>query len=216
MNDKLLREYVITELDYDPSVESAPHIGVSVENGVVTLSGHVSSFAEKFAAEKAVKRVKGVRAIAQEIEVRYPEQKKTADDQIAQRALAIISWDAMVPNDAVMVKVQDGWVTLSGQVQWNYQRIAAESAVRRLSGVVGVHNDIKVKPRVQPQDVKNKIMEALKRNAELEANAIRVNVSGGKVTLEGKVKSWYEHGVAERAAWSAPGVKAVEDRLVTA
>ena len=138
MNDKLLREYVITELDYDPSVESAPHIGVSVENGVVTLSGHVSSFAEKFAAEKAVKRVKGVRAIAQEIEVRYPEQKKTADDQIAQRALAIISWDAMVPNDAVMVKVQDGWVTLSGQVQWNYQRIAAESAVRRLSGVVGV------------------------------------------------------------------------------
>jgi osmotically-inducible protein OsmY len=212
MTGKLLRQYVIDELDFDPSFDSA-NVGVAVENGVVTLTGHVGSYAEKIAAEKAAQRVKGVHAVAQEIEVRYPEQKKTADDQIAERAIAIIGWDAMVPVDAVMVKVQKGWVTLTGNVEWQYQRTAAESAIRRLSGVIGVTNLIEVKPRIQPQNIKAKIMEALKRNAELEADSIRVTVKDDKVTLEGRVKAWFERGIAERAAWSAPGVKSVEDRL---
>lgn len=212
MTGKLLRQYVIDELDFDPSFNSA-NVGVAVENGVVTLTGHVGSYAEKIAAEKAAQRVKGVHAVAQEIEVRYPEQKKTADDQIAERAVAIIGWDAMVPVDAVMVKVQKGWVTLTGNVEWQYQRTAAESAIRRLSGVIGVTNLIEVKPRIQPQNIKAKIMEALKRNAELEADSIRVTVKDDKVTLEGRVKAWFERGIAERAAWSAPGVKSVEDRL---
>jgi len=212
MTGKLLRQYVIDELDFDPSFDSA-NVGVAVENGVVTLTGHVGSYAEKIAAEKAAQRVKGVHAVAQEIEVRYPEQKKTADDQIAERAVAIIGWDAMVPVDAVMVKVQKGWVTLTGNVEWQYQRTAAESAIRRLSGVIGVTNLIEVKPRIQPQNIKAKIMEALKRNAELEADSIRVTVKDDKVTLEGTVKAWFERGIAERAAWSAPGVKSVEDRL---
>jgi osmotically-inducible protein OsmY len=212
MTGKLLRQYVIDELDFDPSFDSA-NVGVAVENGVVTLTGHVGSYAEKIAAEKAAQRVKGVHAVAQEIEVRYPEQKKTADDQIAERAVAIIGWDAMVNVDAVMVKVQKGWVTLTGNVEWQYQRTAAESAIRRLSGVIGVTNLIEVKPRIQPQNIKAKIMEALKRNAELEADSIRVTVKDDKVTLEGRVKAWFERGIAERAAWSAPGVKSVEDRL---
>lgn len=212
MTGKLLRQYVIDELDFDPSFDLA-NVGVAVENGVVTLTGHVGSYAEKIAAEKAAQRVKGVHAVAQEIEVRYPEQKKTADDQIAERAVAIIGWDAMVPVDAVMVKVQKGWVTLTGNVEWQYQRTAAESAIRRLSGVIGVTNLIEVKPRIQPQNIKAKIMEALKRNAELEADLIRVTVKDDKVTLEGRVKAWFERGIAERAAWSAPGVKSVEDRL---
>jgi len=212
MTGKLLRQYVIDELDFDPSFDSA-NVGVAVENGVVTLTEHVGSYAEKIAAEKAAQRVKGVHAVAQEIEVRYPEQKKTADDQIAERAVAIIGWDAMVPVDAVMVKVQKGWVTLTGNVEWQYQRTAAESAIRRLSGVIGVTNLIEVKPRIQPQNIKAKIMEALKRNAELEADSIRVTVKDDKVTLEGRVKAWFERGIAERAAWSAPGVKSVEDRL---
>jgi osmotically-inducible protein OsmY len=212
MTGKLLRQYVIDELDFDPSFDSA-NVGVAVENGVVTLTGHVGSYAEKIAAEKAAQRVKGVHAVAQEIEVRYPEQKKTADDQIAERAVAIIGWDAMVPVDAVMVKVQKGWVTLTGNVEWQYQRTAAESAIRRLSGVIGVTNLIEVKPRIQPQNIKAKIMEALKRNAELEADSIRVTVKDDKVTLESRVKAWFERGIAERAAWSAPGVKSLEDRL---
>jgi len=212
MTGKLLRQYVIDELDFDPSFDSA-NVGVAVENGVVTLTGHVGSYAEKIAAEKAAQRVKGVHAVAQEIEVRYPEQKKTADDQIAEHAVAIIGWDAMVPVDAVMVKVQKGWVTLTGNVEWQYQRTAAESAIRRLSGVIGVTNLIEVKPRIQPQNIKAKIMEALKRNAELEADSIRVTVKDDKVTLEGRVRAWFERGIAERAAWSAPGVKSVEDRL---
>ena len=212
MTGKLLRQYVIDELDFDPSFDSA-NVGVAVENGVVTLTGHVGSYAEKIAAEKAAQRVKGVHAVAQEIEVRYPEQKKTADDQIAECAVAIIGWDAMVPVDAVMVKVQKGWVTLTGNVEWQYQRTAAESAIRRLSGVIGVTNLIEVKPRIQPQNIKAKIMEALKRNAELEADSIRVTVKDDKVTLEGRVKAWFERGIAERTAWSAPGVKSVEDRL---
>jgi len=212
MSDMTLRQDVIDELDFDPSINSA-NIGVAVSNGVVTLSGHVASYSEKIASEKAAQRVKGVRGIAQEIAVRYPSDKKTADDQIAERALASIAWDARIPSDNIKVKVAQGWVTLTGHANWYYQASAAESAVRRLSGVIGVTNLIEVRPEARPQDVRAKIIDALKRNAELEADSIRVVVHDHKVTLEGKVKAWYERGVAERAAWSVPGVSLVEDHL---
>lgn len=160
-----------------------------------------------------MERIKGVRAIAEEVEVRYPGHKRTSDDEIAERALSILGWSIQVPKDSVHVKVENGWVTLTGSVDWQYQRVAAESAVRGLSGVVTVENLIDVKPRVAPRDVKQKILDALKRSAELEVDAICVNVTDGKVVLEGNVKSWYERGIAEHAAWSAPGVKAVQDDL---
>lgn len=213
MSDISLRQYVLDELEFEPSVNAA-HIGVATEKGVVTLSGHVGSYAEKIAAERVVQRIRGVRAIAQEIEVRYPDAKKTADDEIAKRALNIIAWDATIPEEKLMVKVQNGWITLSGEAEWNYQRTAAEEAVRKLSGVLGVSNLITVLPRVDAIDIKLLIENALKRSAEIEAAGVRVNVSGGTVTLEGNVQSWRERSVAEQAAWAIPGVGFVEDRLV--
>jgi osmotically-inducible protein OsmY len=213
MTDLNLRQDIIDELDFEPRVNSA-QIGVSVKDGVVTLSGHVGSYAEKLAAEKAVKRVKGVKAIAEEIKVRFPEDKKTADDEIASRAVSLLRWSAVVPGDSVMVKVQDGWVSLSGQVNWQFQRSAAEAEIRRLSGVVGVVNSIAIKPRVQPVDVKHKIEAALRRNAEIDAQGIQVSVEdGGRVYLDGYVHDWREREAAEHAAWMAPGVVRVDDRL---
>jgi osmotically-inducible protein OsmY len=212
MSDKWLRQSIVDELDFDPSV-SGTHIGVAVEDGVVTLTGHVGSYAEKIAAERAVQRVKGVRAIAEEIKVRYPSDKKMADDQIAKRALDILAWDTTIPKDKIQVKVQDGWVTLSGDVDWNFQKTDAQRTVRRLSGVVGISNSINVKPRVSVDDVKGRIEKALKRSAELDANTIRVTAAGGKVTLEGRVKAWYERDLAEKTAWAVPGVTFVEDRI---
>jgi osmotically-inducible protein OsmY len=173
----------------------------------------VASYAEKIAAERAARRVGGVRALAEEIEVRYPSEKKTADDQIAERALKVMAWDAMVPEDAVSVRVEKGWVMLEGSVPWYYQKSACEDAVRKLTGVAGVTNLIKVKPRVEAADVKDKIMAALKRNAEVEADAIRITVKDGTVTIDGKVKAWYERDLVEQAAWSAPGVASVIDRV---
>ena len=212
MDDISLREDILDELCFEPSLDAA-NIGVTVERGVVTLSGHVGSYAEKIAAEKAVQRVRGVRAVAEEIEVRYPNDKKLADDEIAQRALAIIGWDATVPDERIKVKVEKGWVTLSGEVQWQYQRSAAKQAVRKLSGVRGVTNLIGVRAPLDVGDIRSHIEGALKRGAEVEAHAIRVGVEGGKVTLEGRVNTWHERNVVERAAWAVPGVSAVEDRL---
>jgi osmotically-inducible protein OsmY len=212
MDDRTLRQYIIDELDFDPSFNSA-NIGVAVENGVATLTGHVSSYAEKLAAERAARRVKGVRALAEEIEVRYSSEKKTSDDQIAERALKVMAWDARVPKDAVTVRVERGWVTLEGSAGWRYQKSACESAVRKLTGVVGVTNLIRVRPRVEATDVRNKIMAALKRNAEIETDAVRIFVDGNTVTLEGKVKAWYERDLVEKAAWSAPGVASVVDNV---
>lgn len=212
MSDKALRQAVIDELEWDPSF-NARHIGVAVEDGVVTLSGHVGSYIERLAAEKAVKRVKGVRAIAEEIEVRFPSDKKTSDDQIAKRALDVIAWDSTIPKDRIQIKVQNGFVTLTGEVDWFYQRDDAEAAVRKLTGVKGLSNEIKVKPQVRGTDIKQRIETALKRNAEVEADAIKVTVQEGRVILDGKVKAWYERELAERTAWSAPGVISVEDRI---
>lgn len=213
MDDKTLRQNVMDELEFEPAVDAA-HIGVAVENGVVTLNGHVGSYTEKLAAEKAVKRVRGVRALAEGLKVRFASDKKANDDEIAHRAIAILQWSAVVPQNAVMVKVQDGWVTLSGEVNWQHQRIAAEHLVRRLSGIHGVLNAITLKPHVQPLDVKHKIENALRRTAEVQAQQIHVSVEDGRaVALEGDVHDWEERDAVERAAWSVPGVTRVIDRL---
>jgi osmotically-inducible protein OsmY len=212
MTDKDLRRDVLDELDFEPSLD-AGDIGVAVADGVVTLTGHVGSYAEKVEAERALRRVKGVRAIAQEIQVRPHNAKKIEDDQIAARALAIIDWSVHLPKDAIQVRVAQGWITLTGEVSWAFQADAVEEAVRKLSGVVDVVNLVAVKPRIQPAAVKDRILEAFKRNALFEADAIKVSVAGDTVTLEGTVTALTERDAAERAAWSAPGVRSVDDRI---
>ena len=212
MRDIQLRQEVLDELEFDPVIDAA-HIGVTVDGGVVTLTGHVSSYAEKLAAEAAVRRVRGVRAIAEEIEVRYPGHKQTSDDEIARRALSILRWDVFVPDEAIKLTVHKGLVTLAGEVQRYFQKYAAETAIRKLSGVTGVVNDITIKPTANVANIKGKIEDALKRHAEVEAKGIRVTVLNDEVTLDGKVDSWDERQAVISAAWSAPGVRSVEDNL---
>ena len=213
MNDIELRQAIIDELEFEPSVDAA-NIGVAVDKGIVSLSGHVASYVEKVAAEKAAKRVKGVRAIAEAIKVRFASDKKTNDDEIARRALNILEWSAVAPKDAVMVKVQDGWVTLSGEVNWQYQRIEIEQIIRRLSGIHGVLNAIALKPHVEPNDVRNRIEGALRRHAYVQAERIHVGVEDGRsVTLDGSVQDLQQREAVKRAAWSVPGVSRVIDRL---
>ena len=212
MTDSSLKQAVLDELNWQPSVEAA-HIGVTAKDGVVTLTGHVGSLAEKLAAERAAGSVFGVKAIAEELEVRYPFEKKEDDADIAQRVLQVLSWDIEVPKDKVKVKVEKGLVTLSGDLDWYYQRSAAEADVRKLPGVIGLNNIIVLKPRVQASNVRDKIEAAFKRNAQIEADNITVTTDGGKVTLGGNVDTWYERSLAEGTAWSAPGVTQVENRL---
>ncbi|MBV6274449.1 BON domain-containing protein [Alcaligenaceae bacterium CGII-47] len=213
MKDTELRDMVERALEFEPSIDAAD-IGVAVENGVVTLTGHVASYPQKFTAERVVQGVKNVRGIAQEIEVRTGVGNQPADDEIATRALNSIAWDVTVPDNKIQVKVQKGWVTLSGRVDWNFQRAAAERAVQKLTGVIGVSNQISVAPAVKANDVKRRIDDALKRSAEVEASSISVSVNDTKVILEGKARSWAERRAIENAAWAAPGVARVEDRLV--
>jgi osmotically-inducible protein OsmY len=215
MSDKILQQAVIDELDWEPSVDAA-HIGVTVEDGVVTLTGHVPSFAQKLAAERAVKRVKGVRALAQEIEVRLSSTHTIDDADIAKRALSSLEWHVSVPNDRIQLHVQNGWVTLRGQVDWEFQRRSAENAVRLLTGVKGVTNQISIKPNVQPTDLKRRIQSALARNASAEANSVRATIADGRVTLEGTVHSWHDRRIVEDAIWAAPGVTDIEDRIEVA
>jgi len=212
-SDIALRQHILDELEWDPSLDGE-HIGVLVEDGVVTLTGYVRSYAERAIAEEVVARIKGVKAVAQELQVRLAHNQKRDDDQIAQRALKIIAWDTTVPGDKVKLKVEKGWITLSGEVAWNFQKEGVEAAVRKLSGVTGVTNQIAVRPNADAGDVKHRIEEALRRNAQLDAEDIKVTVDGGKVTLEGRVPAWHERSIAEQAAWSAPGVSAVEDHIV--
>ena len=213
MTDSQLRQDVIDELEFDPSF-SGEHIGVAVDQGVVTLGGHVNSYAEKLAAIAATRRVKGVHAIAENIEVHRTYQKKTTDDQIAKRAYDILKWDVVVPPNAVDVLVHEGWLTLSGNVSWYFEKRSAEDDVRKLSGVRGVTNMIAIKPHIDSANVKSRIDAALKRHAEIDASAINVSVqNGNKVVLEGAVDSWGRRRAVEDAAWSAPGVTSVEDRL---
>lgn len=212
MDDIALRKDILEELEFDPSVE-ARHIGVAVGHGIVTLTGHVGSFAERAAVERIVARVRGVRGIAQEIQVRLPANRKTNDDEIAERAFKIIAWDTTIPTDRIQVRVENGWATLRGTVDWDFQRQAAADAVRKLSGVVGLTNELTLGQSVSASDIKQRIESAFRRAAELEAAHIRVGVLGGKVTLDGKVHALHERAAAERAAWSAPGVHVVEDRI---
>lgn len=213
MDDLELRQDVLDELEFEPRIDAAD-IGVAVENGVVTLTGHVTSYAEKLAVQQAVQRVHGVRAIADKIEIRYPGMPKTADDEIAKRAADVLKWDALVPEDRIKITVRNGYVTLTGEVDWQFQRSAAEDAIRKLSHITGVNNQIEIKARPMVANVKKKIEDALKRNAEIEARNIRVSVSDGTVTLEGHVDNWSERLAVENAAWAVSGVKRVEDHLV--
>lgn len=210
MTDKALRNSVLQELDFEPSVD-ASDIGVTVDDGVVTLTGRVADYAQKLAAEEAARRVKGVKAIVQELDVKPAHFD--SDESLAHRALSVIDWNVSVPSGAVQVRVAHGMVTLSGQVEWAFQRHSAEEAVRKLGGVTCVINNITLKSRVQPVDVRRRIVDALDRYADLEASGVSFDVVDGKVTLRGRVKSWAERGVIERAAWSAPGVRTVEDHV---
>jgi osmotically-inducible protein OsmY len=213
MNELKLRDDILDELAYEPIVDPA-HIGVTADQNVVTLTGHVGSYAQKLAALSAVRRVKGVHGIADEIEVRAPSGAKMSDDEIASRAINVLSWDSVVPSEAIQVKVRDGLVTLTGKVHWYYQKSSAERDVRNLSGVRSMVNNIEVEPHAKADNVKKNIEAALTRHAEIEAKDIRVTVrDDDEVLLEGKVRNWDEKFAVENAAWSAPGVKNVRDRL---
>lgn len=214
-SDKQVREAVAEALDFDTSLQ-ASNIGVAVSDGVVTLSGFVGAYAEKYAAERATGRVKGVKAIAVDLSVRLPDEARHSDDRVAERALQVLKWDASLFADEVQVKVDAGLVTLSGDVEHGFQRREAETAVRRLGGVTGVNNRIHVRAAHSPNDVRETIRKALERDAQLDARQIRVSGVDGRVMLEGKVDSWGDRKIAENAAWTAFGVREVENRLTVA
>src|SRR5712664_81564 len=210
--DTQIQSDVLVELKWDARV-MPNEIGVLVKDGVVTLTGWVDSYTKKWAAEDATHRVRGVKAVANNIEVRLPSSSERTDADIAAAAVRALDWDASVPIDKIDVTVSKGWVTLKGEVEWQYQKQDAERAVGRLAGVKGVTNLIVVKPRLTPSELKNKIEQALVRSAELDAKRITVDVVGSKVTLKGTVRSWAEKQEAERQAWLAPGVTSVDNRI---
>ncbi|HEU5217363.1 MAG TPA: BON domain-containing protein [Gemmatimonadales bacterium] len=212
LNDLELQKRVLGALDWEPSVD-ATRIGVAANRGVVTLTGQVPSYAERFAAERLIKQVFGVKGLANELEVHLPGDSRRNDTDLVTAAIRALEWDVQVQSQKIKVRASNGWLTLEGEVEWQFQRLAAERAVRHLLGVQGVSNLITLTAKVTPKDLKTRIESAFKRNAELEASGIKVETRGGTVTLQGSVHSWAERDEAERAVWAAPGVVAVDDRL---
>lgn len=214
-NDQQIQSDVLAELGWDARV--APNeVGVSVKDGVVTLSGQVESYIKKWAAEDAALRVRGVKAVANNIEVKLPSDDRRSDADIAAAAASALKWNTVIPSGKIRATVSKGWVTLQGEVDWQFQKEAAEREVRNLKGVLGVTNLITVAPRIEPSDVKKKIEEALVRSVKTDAKNIDVEVQGSKVVLKGTVHSYAEKIEAEHAAWQAPGITTVEDRLSVA
>lgn len=211
--DKQLKIDIMEELKWDPRVRD-DEIQIDVCDGIVTLRGTVPDYAQRMRAERAVERTAGVRAVAQELSVKVRNTHLRSDEDLARQVANTVDWDTEIPLHAVKAKVEDGWVTLEGAVEWQYQRNAPERAIRYLAGVKGVSNLLKVKAHASTHDVAKHITEALSRSGEAEANAIRVTADGGKVTLTGTVRSWPERADAKRAAWSATGVTEVDDRLM--
>lgn len=211
--DSQLQLDVLNELKWEPRVEHEK-IGVSVSDGVVTLSGLVPSYSQKLLADEAARRVKGVRAVAEEIEVRLATQPKTSDTEIAKRVADAFEWDGFIPHDKVNVTVEDRVVKLRGEVDWGYQKDLAFKDASKISGVIRVDNFITVKPSINKAVVRDKIEDAFERQADLEADKIQVRTDGHRVILSGKVNSWNQRSIAERAAWAAPGVTQVEDNLI--
>jgi osmotically-inducible protein OsmY len=212
MIDQALKQEVLKELVWQPGFDET-HIAVNARGGVVTLTGHVGSYAEKCVVERAAGRVTGVRAIVESLEIRYCSNVDNGDEEITKRALDIISWDLSIPKDSVKIKIEKGWVTLTGDVDWRFQRLAAEMDIRNLAGVMGVSNAIEIKPRFPAADVEKRIRAAFRRNAEFAAENIVVTADGNTVTLTGQVGGYHERTLAADTAWSAPGVTQVNDLL---
>lgn len=211
LDDKHLKQAVLDELDWEPSVNSA-HIGVTAKNGIVALHGHVENFWGKSAAEKAARRVKGVKAVAEELDVRLPLGVQHDDEEIASAAVDRLTWNSNVPKDTIKVKVEKGWITLTGEVVWHYQQNAAADDVRGLWGVVGIHNQITIRSRPDTSKIKSDILVALDRSWFHPAD-IHVSASGGIVTLSGSVDSFHEREEASSTAWAAPGTTSVANDI---
>jgi len=213
IDDSEIRRKVLAELDWDPSIDASA-VGVAVKDGVVTLTGSIANYWQKKEVERVVKRVTGVKAVAEDLTIKLPGTAARSDADIAQSVLSGLRFNVAVPANSVKVMVENGWVTLEGEVEWQYQKSAAENAIKYLMGVKGVTNSISIKPRASAADVKAKIESAFARRAQLDANQIRVESTDNKVILRGSVHSWDEKEDAEQAAWAAPGVTKVENNVM--